>query len=52
MRKFSPLLLALPATLLLSGCLGELMASICDFVPDADHCHQTAAVQSGQVEEC
>jgi hypothetical protein len=47
--RLSPIVLA---PLLLTGCLGELMAVICDFVPDADHCYQTAAVQAGQVEEC
>jgi len=52
MNKFIRLSLLLSLPLLLSGCLGELMAVMCDFLPDADHCYQSAAIQAGQVEEC
>lgn len=52
MRRLLSLSLILSSSVLLSGCLGELMAVLCDVVPDADHCFQTAAVQSGQDEEC
>lgn len=55
------LLAALPITLLLSGCLGDVMEVFCDSTPmmiagdgegDADHCYQTAAVQEGNDENC
>ncbi|MDO8468215.1 MAG: hypothetical protein Q7S29_00455 [Candidatus Peribacter sp.] len=52
MKKIFSLFILLVAPLFLSGCLGELMAVMCDFLPDADHCYQAAAIQEGQVEEC
>lgn len=52
MRRFSSLLIVIIGSVALSGCLGELLIVLCDFVPDADHCYQAGAVQSGQVEEC
>lgn len=36
----------------LSGCLGNLEAAICDFLGDSDHCFQSAAIQEGESEEC
>ncbi|PIR48899.1 hypothetical protein COU80_01815 [Candidatus Peregrinibacteria bacterium CG10_big_fil_rev_8_21_14_0_10_55_24] len=52
MRKLLRFSVLCIAPLFLSGCLGELMAVTCDFLPDADHCYQAAAIQAGQVEEC
>lgn len=37
---------------LLTGCLGQLQAVVCDFLPDSDHCWQGAGVQEGKSEEC
>jgi len=37
---------------LLTGCVGDLMAVVCDFLPESDHCWQGAAVQEGKQEEC
>ncbi len=51
MRKIS-LLLALPATMLLSGCLGALMGALCETSPDSDHCYQASAVQEGNDDNC
>lgn len=59
MKKYA-LLLAIPMTLLLSGCLGEVMDTVCDSAPfvtgngedSADHCHQTAAIQEGVDDNC
>jgi len=52
MKKLSSLAVLLLAPLFLTGCIGELLAVMCDFVPDGDHCYQSAAIQTGQVEEC
>ncbi|MFA6038638.1 MAG: hypothetical protein WCV62_01920 [Candidatus Peribacteraceae bacterium] len=52
MRKACSRFLLLLLPLALTGCIGELMAVVCDFVPDGDHCYQSAAVQQGRVEEC
>jgi hypothetical protein len=46
----SSLLFALP--FLLTGCVGELMEVVCDFLPDADHCYQGAASQQSEAEKC
>ena len=46
------LLFLLPATLMLSGCLGAIMAAICDATPDSDHCFQASAVQEGNDDNC
>ncbi|NOS67256.1 MAG: hypothetical protein HOO67_02730 [Candidatus Peribacteraceae bacterium] len=60
MKKYF-LLLALPMTVLLTGCLGDVMDPVCEvttFVAggdgenDADHCYQTAAVQESDPEDC
>ncbi|MFZ2189349.1 MAG: hypothetical protein WA057_04945 [Candidatus Magasanikiibacteriota bacterium] len=40
------------APLFLTGCVGDLQSLLCDFLPDSDHCFQSAAIQEGQVEEC
>lgn len=46
------LLLILPASLLLSGCLGSILSIMCDATPDSDHCFQAAAVQEADPEDC
>lgn len=46
------LALLLPASLLLSGCLGDVMSVFCETGPDSDHCYQTAAVQEAEPENC
>lgn len=48
LRLFLIPIIALP----LSGCLGDLMGVVCDFLPDADHCNQSAAVQNGDPYGC
>ncbi len=52
--KKATLLLALPVLLLLSGCLGDIMAVLCAGFPfgDEDHCFQTAAVQESEPDTC
>lgn len=51
--KLRPFLLALlPCSMLLSGCLGELLETTCPLLDDADHCYQSAAVQSGDDDGC
>ncbi len=52
MPRMLLLFFTLSSSLLLSGCLGELMGVLCDFVPDSDHCYQAGAVQSGQSDAC
>lgn len=59
MKKY---ILLLSATLVLSGCLGDVMEVFCDSAApvlsggdgegDADHCYQTAAVQESDPEDC
>jgi len=46
--------LLLPATIILSGCLGDLAEFFCevDVMGDSDHCYQTAAVQESDPDEC
>ncbi len=44
--------LLLPATVLLSGCLGDVMEVFCEMGPDEDHCYQAAAVQEAEPEDC
>lgn len=51
MRRLSLLLAASP-TLLLAGCLGDVMEIFCEGSPDSDHCYQAAAVQEGKPEDC
>ena len=46
------LLLLLPASLLLSGCLGDLLSWGCEFAEDGEHCWQAAAVQEAEPVDC
>lgn len=46
------LLLIVPASLLLTGCLGDIMEVFCEVGPDSDHCFQSAAIQEGDSEGC
>ncbi len=50
-RRLLPVL-ALPCTLLLCGCLGDVMEVFCEASPDSDHCYQAAAVQEAEPETC
>lgn len=59
--RLLPLAAVLPLTLLLSGCLGDVMEVFCDNAPaqmmgdgegDADHCYQAAAIQEGKADGC
>ena len=52
MKRFFPLALAVPATLLLSGCLGDIMEIFCEVGPDPDHCYQATAIQEGDPDDC
>jgi len=45
-------ILVVSMTQLLTGCLGDLMTVVCDFVPEADHCFQGAAVQNADPYGC
>ena len=51
MKKL-PILLILPLTLLLSGCLGAVMSFFCNAGVDSDHCYQSSAVQEGNDDNC
>ncbi len=51
MKKLA-LLVAAPAFILLSGCLGDVMEVFCETSPDSDHCFQAAAVQEGNGDNC
>lgn len=51
MKKFA-LIFIVPACLLLSGCLGDVMEVFCETGPDSDHCYQAAAVQEAEPETC
>lgn len=46
------LLLALSPSLLLAGCLGDVMEVFCETGPDSDHCYQAAAVQENNPDDC
>jgi hypothetical protein len=46
------ILISVCASLLLTGCLGELIGWGCDFVEDDTHCYQTVAVQNSNPDEC
>jgi hypothetical protein len=48
----SALLLIIPSSLLLSGCLGDIMEIFCEVGPDPDHCYQAAAVQESDPDNC
>ncbi len=50
-RRLLPLAL-IPSSLLLSGCLGDIMEIFCEVGPDSDHCYQAAAVQEGEPNGC
>ncbi len=51
--KTAALVILLAASpLFLSGCVGALMGIVCDFMPEADHCFQGAAVQEGDPSGC
>lgn len=46
------LILLLPSTLLLSGCIGDLIEWGCFFSEDEEHCYQAAAVQESNPDDC
>ena len=46
------LILILPSSLLLSGCLGTIIEIMCEASPDSDHCYQASAVQESDPENC
>ncbi|HOX61172.1 MAG TPA: hypothetical protein PLV72_04175 [Candidatus Magasanikbacteria bacterium] len=46
------ILFIITAPVLLTGCVGDIMGIVCDFLPDADHCLQGAAVQEGDDSGC
>ncbi len=50
--KKSGLLLAPLCSLLLAGCLGDVMEIFCEASPDSDHCYQAAAVQEAEPDTC
>ncbi|MDD3861605.1 MAG: hypothetical protein PHP74_01820 [Candidatus Gracilibacteria bacterium] len=52
MPKKTFLVAIITSTIILPGCLGELIAITCDFIPDSDHCYQSAAVQSADPTGC
>jgi len=52
MPRFLRLSLIILSAIPLSGCLGDLMGVMCDFLPDADHCNQAAAVQEADTDDC
>jgi hypothetical protein len=51
MKKFV-LLIAPVCSLLLAGCLGDVMEIFCETGPDSDHCYQAAAVQESDPDVC
>jgi chaperonin cofactor prefoldin len=50
--KRAVFLLVAPLSLLLAGCLGDVMAVMCEATPDSDHCYQASAVQKGDDDNC
>jgi len=52
MKKLIQLSIVVIAMFTLSGCLGGLMGMVCDFLPDADHCNQAAAIQEADPYGC
>ncbi len=50
-RRFLPLAAIIPS-LLLAGCLGDVMEILCAGTPDEDHCYQAAAVQEAKPATC
>lgn len=51
-KKAAGLSLLIVLPFVLGGCVGELLGVVCDFIPDADHCLQGAAVQGGDPYGC
>ena len=51
MKQRSLLLLAC-SSMLLAGCLGDIMSVFCEAGEDSDHCYQAVAVQENQPEDC
>jgi len=52
MKKRLLLSLVLLSSLLLTGCLGDLIEFSCWFFDDVDHCYQSAAVQKADPDSC
>ncbi len=51
-NKAALVLFVVFAPFVLTGCVGDLQAMLCDFLPDSDHCFQGAAVQEGDADGC
>ena len=45
-------LVLLSFVILFSGCLGDIMSTICDILPDSDHCYQASAEQESNPDRC
>ncbi len=53
MKKKHALFLVVPAaSLILTGCLDDILGFGCGFSSDSDHCYQSAAVQGSDTDEC
>lgn len=52
MKPLAHFLIIVSSSLLLTGCLGELIEFSCLFVEDDNHCYQSAAVQKAEPDEC
>ncbi len=52
MRRIVTLLGIASCTVLLSGCLGDLVSVSCGFMQNGDHCYQTAGVQEADPGTC
>lgn len=52
LKRFFLLAFIIGSPLVLTGCIGDLMAVACDFFPDGDHCYQSAAVQEADPYGC
>ena len=52
MRRILTFLGIASCTVLLSGCLGDLVSVSCGFMSNGDHCYQTAGVQEADPETC
>ena len=52
MRKLIIFIFSMVSTLILSGCLGDLIHWSCDYVDDEGHCYQAAAIQDSEPEKC
>ena len=51
-NKVAAIIFIMSAPLFFSGCVGDIMGVVCDFIPDSDHCYQGAAVQEGDDSGC